>query len=73
MFTVQQTRTELIIIYKNVVLQNTNNYDFRGWRKVLYEKPYDYHVIKRTKSRTKSAVHVARMEKIKKKKFSPII
>jgi len=56
-----------------VVLQNTNNYDFRGWRKVLYEKPYDYHVIKRTKSRTKSAVHVARMEKIKKKKFSPII
>ena len=56
----------------NVGLQNTNNYDSRGWRKVLYEKPYDHHVIRRTKSRTKSAGHVAQMEKIK-KKISPII
>ena len=64
MFTVQQTWSELIIIYMNVGLQNINNYDFRGWRKVLYEKPYDHHFIKGMKSRTKSAGHVARMEKI---------
>jgi len=50
----------------NVGLQNNKNYNFRGLRKVLYEKPYDHHVIRRTKSRMKSAGHVARMEKIKK-------